>query len=84
MFIPAELFLKGMPYQDFDHPTDILHRGNLCYLMTTDSSGDCALCVLNTTPDAVKKPTCQTEFTSNPDLQASIDAFMESHPEYFI
>lgn len=52
--------------------------------MTQNSTGNCDQCILNTTPGSDRAPTCQTEFASNPNLQASIDAFMESHPEYFI
>ena len=83
MFISAETFIKGMPNWDFNHWRDI-HRDELCYLLTSDSSGNCDRCILNTTPGSDRAPTCQTEFAFNPDLQASIDAFMESHPEYFI
>lgn len=83
MFISAETFIKGMPDWDFNHQTDI-HEGELCYLLTSDSSGNCDQCILNTTPGSDRAPTCQTEFANNPDLQASIGAFMESHPEYFV
>ena len=83
MFISAEIFIRGIPYWDFGHSIDI-HEEGLCYLMTQDSSGNCDQCILNTTPGSDKAPTCQTEFANNPDLQASIDAFMKSHPEYFV
>ena len=83
MFISAETFIRGMPHWNFASWIDI-HRGHLCYLMTQNSTGDCNQCILNTTPGNDRAPTCQTEFANNLDLQASIDAFMESHPEYFI
>lgn len=83
MFISAKTFIKGIPYWDFNNKIDI-HRGQLCYIITQNSTGDCNQCILNSTPGNDKVPTCQTEFIFNPDLQASIDAFMESHPEYFI
>lgn len=83
MFISAKTFIKGMPHWNFNNQIDI-HQGDLCYLLTQNSSGDCNQCILNTTPGSDRAPTCQTEFASNPDLQASIDAFMESYPEYFI
>ena len=83
MFISAKTFIKGMPYWDFDNPIDI-HEGKLCYRITQNSTENCNQCILNSTPGSDKRPTCQTEFANNPDLQASIDAFMESHPEYFI
>ena len=82
MFISSDIFLKGMPHWGFGHPKDI-HSGDLCYAMTEDGKGVCSNCCLNNSSDH-NIVNCQTEFSRNPYLQASIDAFREFHPEYFV
>ena len=83
MFIPADVFMK-VGVWDFNHPADISAfncvSNHAC--ATFGSDGSCNACPLLISDDTGSF--CATVFNENPDLQASIDAFKLSHPEYFL
>ena len=87
MFITADIFLKvGGHNWDFNDPSDIsISSGSGNHACTTLSGGltceDCPL-LISSFDGAYY---CATSFNDNPDdLQASIDTFKLSHPEYFL
>lgn len=82
MFITADLFIQVGTW-NFSHPTDISAVGptsnHACATFNpTKTCKDCPFLI-----DAASER-CATTFEDNPDLQASIDAFKLSHPEYFV
>lgn len=86
MFITADIFLKvGGHNWDFNNPTDIstsdITGNKACTTLNREQT--CSYCplVIYRTDNAYF---CATSFDENPDLQASIDAFKLSHPEYFL
>ena len=83
MFIPADVFLK-VGVWDFNHPTDISYFNgvNNPACATFGPDGSCNACPLLISAGTDRL--CATVFSENPDLQASIDAFKFSHPEYFL
>lgn len=85
MFITADIFLKvgghNWAFTDDDISTCGPDGNYACNTFGPD--GTCNNCPLQIDlPDGDQY--CATIFDQNPDLQASIDAFKLSHPEFFI